>query len=145
MRSLGTKTVTVGGLLALTFIIAFNSGRLQPDYLLELTGQSSFILGLFTVLMGMWFYRLSDLGNPSRTYFRLAKKTNSQEQETFLLEAGKFALIVGRRPGFLVNDLPPALMRISSFAICFLLASLCFNTYTSDLIFETPKRLNLLL
>jgi len=140
VRPLGIKSVTVVGLLILTVGIALHSDRFHPTYLINLTAESSFVLGLFTILIGTWFNGLFGLGKLSRSYFRFSSGNTILEKEVVLIGGIKFALVVGQEPSITPVELSPSLMRIFSFLICFSIALTCFSTYTAALIFEAPRR-----
>jgi hypothetical protein len=146
LKPFGTRSLSLILLFAIVLGFAFRIGLFRAGTLEGITPDVAVCLGIFTILVGTWLFRIWDLGSPSRSYLRLDVSSKGTplrvwEGEQVVLRARRIALVSGMSGHEPPRELPRLVRRLGAQAVCLLVGLVCFNSRTVPLMFDTPRRL----
>jgi hypothetical protein len=140
-RAVGARSVTAVGLLAATVVTMWRLERFRPDYWAQLSPWVTFVAGGFAVLAGTLVFAYWRLAERSHSYLRIGEKLAFGD-ETTLLGARGYALVLGRAPFVEVADLPPGVIHGLYIAIVLGIALIGLDNRAVALLREVPSRLD---
>jgi hypothetical protein len=135
---LGTNSLALITVFAIVFLVAFRADVFDWRYLKGTSPKLAFMIGLFSVVFGMIFYRFWRLGQESLYSIHLAKTRFLPGDIVTLFRFRDFTLGIGKDLGLRVDELTSVTRRVLSIAIFLCLALITLDNTGYDKLEALP-------